>query len=137
MAEAKSCWRSLAIGAAVAVALMGSMAPAAAFTEKQQREIFAALDPDGTGRVTRLQFETNKMNAFFYRRRPDKGVMEPLTFADSELNRQFFDHADADHDGRLDGVEINDAVQFDDIDTQHRGYFDFNDLVVFLRKIGR
>jgi len=30
-----------------------------------------------------------------------------------------------------------DAMHFEDIDTGGRGYFDFSDLVIFLKKIGR
>jgi hypothetical protein len=30
-----------------------------------------------------------------------------------------------------------DAVRFEDIDVKGRGYFDFSDLVVYLKKIGR
>jgi hypothetical protein len=80
----------------------------------------------------------NKMNAFYFRRRPDaSGEMKPLTFEDTGLSREFFDKADENHDGRLNGVEIIDAIRFRDIDTRGRGYIDFADLEAFLKKISR
>jgi hypothetical protein len=53
------------------------------------------------------------------------------------VSREFFDKADQGHQGHLDALDINDAFHFEDIDTTRRGYFDFGDLAVFLKKIGR
>lgn len=133
-------WRSRLIlaGPTTALALIGLLGSAAGFTEKEERQIYAALDPQGLGKVTREQFEATKMNAFFFSRHPNReGQMAPLTFEQSRLSRAFFDHVDSDHDGTIDGVEINDAVHFEDIDVKRRGYFDFADLVAYLKKIGR
>jgi hypothetical protein len=122
----------------LALSLALPLAPAAAFTDKQMHAIFDALDPDHRGTVTREQFEANKMNAFFYRMRPDaSGGMKPVTFEETGFSRAFFDKADRNHDGQLDGLEMIDAVHFEDIDVARRGYFDFSDLVIFLKKIGR
>lgn len=134
----KSRWRLLAVCSAFGLTLLGWTAPAASFTEKQEHDIYATLDPDGSGKVTREQFDANKMNAFYLHRYPDaEGRMKPLTFQETGLSREFFDRADTDHDGTIDGIEMMDAVHFNDIDTKRRGYFDFSDLVTYLKKIGR
>jgi len=134
----RSRWVALAACLAFGLALIGPIAPAASFTDKEAREIFAILGPDGNGHVSRVQFEQTKLNAFYFRHRPSSDYeMKPLTFEETGLSREFFDKADTDHDGTLDGVEITDAIRFEDIDTKGRGYFDFSDLVAFLKKIGR
>jgi hypothetical protein len=126
--------RALAVG----LLLIVSIGSARGFTDKEKHEIYRALDPDHLGRVTRLQFQINKMNAFYFRHQPTaRWEMKPLSFEETGLSRDFFDKADQDHDGTLDSVEIIDAIHFEDIDTKRRGYFDFSDLALFLDKIGR
>jgi hypothetical protein len=138
MIEGNSRRRFLVVFSTFGLMLLGWALPAAGFTAKQEREIYAALDPDGTGKVTREQFDARKMDAFYLHRYPDAaGRMKPLTFEETGLSREFFDRADTDHDGLLDGIEMMDAVRFEDIDVKGRGYFDFSDLVVYLKKIGR
>ena len=112
-------------GAAVVLALLlvGPLHPAAAFTDKEAHGIFDMLDPDHRGKVTKIEFQVNKMNAFY--------------FKEMRVSREFFDKADQGRQGHLDAVDINDAIHFEDIDTTRRGYFDFGDLAVFLKKIGR
>ena len=128
----------LAVAVVLALLLIGPLHPAAAFTAKEAQQIFDILDPDHHGKVTRVEFDVNKMNAFFFRFRPTQtGQMDPLTFEETRLSREFFDKVDEGHEGRLDGVDINDAIHFEDIDTTRRGYFNFTDLMVFLKKIGR
>jgi hypothetical protein len=129
-------------GAAVVLALLlvGPLHPAAAFTDTEAHGIFDMLDPDHHGKVTKIEFQVNKMNAFYFRFRPRKNAssdMKPLTFEEMRVSREFFDKADQGRQGHLDGVDINDAIHFEDIDTTRRGYFDFGDLAVFLKKIGR
>lgn len=129
-------WPGVAV--AVALLLVAPLHPAAAFTDKEAKQIFDVLDPDHHGKVTKIEFEVNKMDAFFFRFSPTHtGEMKSLTFEETRLSREFFDKADEGHDGHLDGVDINDAIHFEDVDTTRRGYFDFADLVVFLKKIGR
>jgi len=123
---------------ALAALLGWPAALAAGFTDKEARAIFDALDADHHGKVTRTDFNANKMNAFYFNRHPDEsGQMKPLTFADTSLSREFFDKADQGHKGYLDPLDIIDAVRFEDIDTKRRGYFDYADLLAFLHKIGR
>ena len=123
---------------ATAALLTGSLGTACGFTDQEKREIYRALDPDNQGQVTRIQFQINKMNAFYFRHQPTaRWEMKPLSFEETGLSRDFFDRVDKDHNGRIDSIEIIDAIHFEDIDTKRRGYFDFPDLVVFLDKIGR
>lgn len=131
--------RLIQLGAAIVLALLliGPLHPAAAFTDKEAHQIFDALDPDHHGKVTKVEFEVNKMNAFFFRFRPTHTREMELTSEETRLSREFFDKADEGHEGHLDGVDMNDAIHFEDIDTTRRGYFDFDDLVVFLKKVGR
>ena len=122
----------------LALLLTAPLHPAAAFTDKEAQQIFDILDPDHHGKVTKIEFEVNKMNAFFFSLSPSHtGEMKSLTFEETRLSREFFDKADEGHEGKLDGVDINDAIHFEDIDTTRRGYFDFAELVAFLKKISR
>jgi hypothetical protein len=123
---------------AVVISLMAWIGSAGAFTDGEMREIYRALDPDNRGQVTRIQFQINKMNAFYFRHQPTaRWEMKPLDFEETGLSRQFFDKVDKDHNGQIDSIEIIDAIRFEDIDLKRRGYFDFADLVIYLSKIGR
>ena len=123
---------------AVVTWLISSIGTAFGFTDEEKRDIYRILDPDNHGRVTRVQFQINKMNAFYFRHQPTaRWEMKPLSFEETGLSRDFFDKVDKDHNGRIDSIEIIDAIHFEDIDTKRRGYFDFSDLVLFLNKIGR
>jgi dihydrodipicolinate synthase/N-acetylneuraminate lyase len=123
---------------AIVISLMGWIGAADGFTDEETREIYRALDPDNHGQVTRIQFQINKVNAFYFRHRPTaRWEMKPLKFEETGLSRDFFDKVDKDHNGQIDSIEIIDAIRFEDIDTKRRGYFDFSDLVVYLNKIGR
>jgi hypothetical protein len=123
---------------AVAMVMVGSIGTACGFTDEEMHEIYRALDPDNHGQVTRVQFQINKMNAFYFRRQPTaRWEMKPLSFEETGLSRDFFDKVDRDHNGHIDSIEIIDAIHFEDIDTKRRGYFDFADLVLFLNRVGR
>ena len=123
---------------AVAILLFAWIRSAAGFTDDEMREIYRNLDPENHGQVTNIQFQINKMNAFYFRHRPTaRWEMKPLSFEETGLSRAFFDKVDKDHDGHIDSIEIIDAIRFEDIDIKRRGYFDFSDLVVYLNKIGR
>jgi hypothetical protein len=124
---------------ALVLTLSGLAQPAAAFTDKDAREIFDILDREQHGKVTLVDFQINKVQAFFWRGRQDRGTtgIKPIRFEDTILSREFFDKADNGHKGYLDGVDIVYAIRFQDIDTKHRGYFEHADLVAYLNKIGR
>ena len=122
---------------ALVLTLSGLPQPAAAFTDKDAREIFNILDREQHGKVTLVDFQINKVQAFFWRTRHETGATKPVTFEDTILSREFFDQADLGHKGYLDGVDMVYAIRFEDIDTKRRGYFEHADLVAYLSKIGR
>jgi hypothetical protein len=109
---------------------------APAYTVQEAKAIFDILDSDHDGKVTRLEFETNKIDAFFFRNRVDP--QDPrMRYEDTGLSRAFFDQADHGHKGYLTGLDLVDAIRFETIDAHHRGYFDFNELLAGLKTIGR
>ena len=122
---------------ALVLALSGFAQPVAAFTDKDAREIFSLLDPEHHGKVTLVEFQIHKVEAFFWRTRHDTGAIKPVTFEDTILSREFFDKVDIGHKGYLDGVDMVYAIRFEDIDTNRRGYFEHADLVAYLNRIGR
>lgn len=130
--------RSLRGAAALmAVALCVALPrPAPAYTLKEAHDLFDILDSDHDGKVTRLEFETNKVDAFFFRNRPNAQDYR-LRYEDTGLSRAFFDASDHGHKGYLTGLDLVDAIRFEMIDVHHRGYFDFNDLVAGLKTISR
>jgi len=109
---------------------------APAYTLQEAKAVFDILDTNHDGKVTRLEFETNKVDAFFFRNRMDPQDTR-LRFEDTGLSRAFFDQADEGHKGYLTGLDLVDAIRFEMIDTHHRGYFDFDELAAGLKTIGR
>jgi hypothetical protein len=58
-------------------------------------------------------------------------------FEEARVSRGFFDAADTDHDGMLSPHEIVDALQFEAVDTEGKGYLVLEDLRRFMNRIGR
>jgi Ca2+-binding EF-hand superfamily protein len=122
-----------ALGFAILVLAAGR---AGAYTAQEAKEVFDILDTNHDGKVTKLEFETNKIDAFYFRNR--KNQQDPrLRFEETGLSRAFFDQADHGHKGYLTGLDLVDAIRFDQIDVRHRGYITFEDLVAGLRTISR
>ncbi len=90
------------------------------------------------GKVTRLEFETNKVDAFFFRNRMDPQDTR-LRFEDTGLSRAFFDQADEGHKGYLTGLDLVDAIRLRDdrAFAASGGYFTFDELAAGLKTIGR
>jgi hypothetical protein len=132
--------RSLATGLALAflavLFLAGGVPKAAAYTDEEARHIFDILDSDHDGKVTKVEWEANKIDAFFFRSRQHPEDLR-LHYEETGLSREFFDRADTAHKGYLTGLDLVDAIRFEEIDTRHRGYFDFQDLVAGLKTISR
>jgi hypothetical protein len=128
--------RWVVIGLAAALSMLASLHGALAYTDAEARHIFDILDIDHDGKVTKVEFEAQKVDAFFFRDRknPDDNK---LTYQETGLSRAFFDKADQGHKGYLTGLDMIDAIHFEDIDVTHRGYFDFKDLVASLKTISR
>lgn len=125
--------RGLAV-ATVLAASLPAIGPAWAYTDKEITQIFRMLDTNGDGKVTREEYSANKV-AILYRNAP-KGDTT-LTFEQTRVSRKFFDAADADHDGTLSPVEAMDALRFEAVDTDRKGYITLDDLRRFLTSIGR
>jgi hypothetical protein len=124
--------------AACALALVAAapIRAANAYTEQQARDIFDILDASHDGKVTKVEFEANKIDAFYFRAR--KNPQDPrLRYEETGLSRAFFDAADEGHKGYLTGLDLVDAIRYEMIDVRHRGYFDFNDFVAGLKTISR
>ncbi|MGH7087584.1 MAG: hypothetical protein ACREFQ_01645 [Stellaceae bacterium] len=131
------CSRRAALGAAALLAAVALGAPASsAYSLEEAHEIFSILDANRDGKVSRLEFEANKIDAFFFRARKDP--QDPrLRYDETGLSRAFFDAADQGRKGYLTGLDLVDAIRFEDIDVAHRGDFDFDELVAGLKKISR
>ena len=122
----------IALGAVVAI----GPTPARAYSDAETRRLFDILDVNHDGKVTKLEFDANKVDAFFFRSRknPDDTT---LRYEDTGLSRAFFDKADQGHKGYLTGLDMIDAIHFEDIDVKHRGYFTLADLAAGLKTISR
>jgi Ca2+-binding EF-hand superfamily protein len=120
----------------LAALLVAPSSAPSAYTLEEAKQIFATLDADHNGKVTKLEFEANKIDAFYFRARTDPQDSR-LRFEETGLSRAFFDQADEGHKGYLTGLDLVDSIRFEMIDAKHRGYFDFSDLVVGLKSISR
>jgi Ca2+-binding EF-hand superfamily protein len=116
------------------IASSSAIGVASAFTDKEITEIFKTLDTNGDGKVTREEYSANKVT-IIYRNVPAGNTN--LTFKQTKLSRAFFDAADADHDGTLSPVEAMDALPFEAVDADRKGYITRDDLRRFLTRIGR
>ncbi len=124
----------LLIGAA---ALSVPLRSAFGFTEQQIDQVFAILDSNKTGKVDRAEYDQNKVAAMFWRAKSGDAGIGDLSYDDTQFNRAFFDAADTDHKGKLDGVDLIYALDFEKIDTNHKGYITLDDLRRFMIKVGR
>jgi len=126
-----------ALFAALVLCAMLPLRAASAYTLQEAKDIFDIFDTNHDGKVTRLEFETNKIDAFYFRTTRKDPQDTRLRYEETGLSRAFFDQADHGHKGYLTGLDLVDAIRFEMIDQHHRGYFDFNDLVAGLKSIGR
>jgi len=132
----RSQWHKSVVAVLAAALLLMAPQRAPAYTQDQAREIFDILDSNHDGKVTKLEFEANKIDAFYFRDRKDP--QDPrLRFEETGLSRAFFDQADEGHKGYLTGLDLIDAIRFESIDVRHRGYFELGDLVAGLKTISR
>ena len=109
--------------------------PAIAYTNREIDTVFRMLDTNHDEKVSRAEYDVNKVRAIY--RNPRHDPMVGLTFEETYVSRKFFASADVDHDGKLSPVELLDALPFETVDTGKRGYFVLEDLRRFLKSIGR
>ena len=109
--------------------------PVFAHSNREVGNIFRILDTNSDGKVSRTEYELNKVDVIYRDTRIDPTV--GLTFKQIGVSRKFFDSTDVDHDGRLSPLELLDAFRFDAIDTGNRGYLVLEDLLRFMKSIGR
>ncbi len=124
----------LGVAALVALLSLSAVAPGWAYTEEEIKAIFRELDTNGDGKVTREEYSAKKVT-IIYRNVPAGNTR--LTFAQTKVSRAFFDAADTDHDGTLSPLEVMDALPFEAVDTDRKGYINLDDLRRFLTRIGR
>jgi Ca2+-binding EF-hand superfamily protein len=110
---------------------------ASAFSDQQVRQVFEILDSDKTGKVDKAEYDQNKIAAMFWQAKTGAAGIGELRLEDTEFNKAFFDAADVDHKGTLDGVDMIYALQFEKIDVDHKGYITIDDLRRFMNKAGR
>ena len=143
--------------AAVLAAPFLTAAPAAAqgLSIDEIGRRFSAFDTNGDGRISKEEYELNKLVAIFDPRErtvsasgaagTSRSSTAPgsidrdiaITRQTSRLNPQVFAAMDINGDGTLSGGEIigSDMLQFESIDTNHDGFIDraeFNALVARL-----
>ena len=124
--------------AAAILAASAAHSPAAAYTDQEIAAVFKGLDADGDGKVTRIEYETNKVLVIYLKAPVDVNVADQgPTFRETGLSRQYFDSLDKNHDGRLSPTEIVDGLAFEKIDTDNKGYFTRRELQAFMKSIGR
>ena len=116
-----------------------AIGPSLAFTEKEIDAVFKALDEDKNGKISREEFDDKKVTVI-YQNAPitnDSLTSGDVEFKQTKLSRAFFDSADVDKNGRLSPIEVTDALNFERIDRQGKGYLTKEDLQVFMSQIGR
>ena len=131
----------LSLLASVLIALTLVSAPAAAqkLSKQEADQRFAAFDTNGDGRISKDEFELNKVVAMFSPVRSTKrtasgaptqaGMIDrqiAITRATSRLTPEAFNALDTNSDGVLTGAEIiaSEQMRFENIDKNGDGYID-------------
>ena len=129
---------SLFVVVAVFTAAIAAYSPAAAFTDQEIENVFKKLDTDGDGKVTREEYDINKVEVIYRDAPADINLATQWpTFKDTRVSRQYFDAVDTNHDGKLSPIEVMDALAFEKIDKDNKGYITRRDLQTFMKSIGR
>ena len=105
-------------GLVLACCVLGAPTGQAPAAGDNSSEIFAILDPNGDGTVTREEFLRMKTE-IFYRRIKNLDQDQRLGPQDVNITPEAFAEADLNDDGKLSGAEFVQApfIQFDAIDA--------------------
>jgi Ca2+-binding EF-hand superfamily protein len=131
----------------LAPVLLGHPASAQMLSKQEVDRRFKMFDTDGDGRISKEEFELNKVVALFTPLNRSASGGPPsqmdrqiaITREKSRLSREAFNALDTNSDGVLTGSEIiaSDEMRFENIDKNGDGYIDraeFQDLVDSLFK---
>lgn len=131
----------------LAPVLLSPPASAQALTQQEIDRRFKMLDSNGDGRISKDEFELNKVYAFFTPlQRTSSGSAEvpgmidrqvAVTRANSRLKPEVFDTLNVSGTGVLTGSEIigSDMMRFENIDTNGDGYIDRAEFEAFIKKM--
>ena len=125
--------------ALVALAPMIAAGPAYGFTEKDIQQAFARLDADADGKVTRAEYDAEKISVIYRNVPLDSGSLEggDVSFEQVKISRAFFDATDADRNGKLSPVELARSLQFESIAPDGQDHFTREDFGRFMNGIAR
>lgn len=120
----------------IALAFVLMILAAHGSAEVRTDELLSLLDTDGDRRISKTEFQVNKVAVVF------RNVREPgarLRFEDTQVSRAAFDSFDTDHDGVLTTREVVEApfFRFETYDTDKDGSIDAQELEEFVATLRR
>ena len=103
--------------------------------ETDPEKIFAIIDKDGDGKVTRAEFTERKMEVFFLRDVNRDTRLSREEF--SSISQAEFDRADLDGDGMLSTFEFDQApfASFENVDTNGDGFITLEEFLGFRQQM--
>jgi Ca2+-binding EF-hand superfamily protein len=118
------------------ISLIAFTTPLMATDRDPVREAFAAMDSNADGKITRDEFELNKVNVIF-RRSVGRGAS--LRYEDTLVSRATFDAIDIDGDGLVTASDVREApfFKFDAFDRNGDHHIDLAEFQALLSSLGQ